>query len=62
MKDGVEINDKVQLGVYIFNEMELDTPYGAVTGIGKGIKKIMELLILVAMQERGMENRNWVWL
>ena len=51
MKDGVEINDKVQLGVYIFNELELDTPYGSVAGIGKAGKD-NGVLILVAMQER----------
>ncbi len=51
MKDGVEINDKVQLGVYIFNELELDTPYGAVAGIGKA-EKDNGVLILVAMKEQ----------
>ena len=51
MKDGVEINDMVQLGVYIFNELELETPYGAVTGIGKAGKD-NGVLVLVAMQER----------
>ena len=34
-KDGAEINDIVELGVYIFNEMPLDTPNGPVVGIGK---------------------------
>ena len=33
--DGTEINDIVQLGVYIFNELPLDTPSGPVVGIGK---------------------------
>ncbi|WGM89851.1 MAG: TPM domain-containing protein [Candidatus Bathyarchaeum tardum] len=51
MKDGVEINDKVQLGVYIFNELELDTPYGSVVGLGKA-EKNNGILILVAMQDR----------
>ena len=51
MKDGVEINDKVQLGVYIFNELPLDTPGGAVVGIGKKGKD-NGVLILIAMEER----------
>ena len=50
-KDGVEINDKVQLGVYIFNELELDTPSGKVKGIGKA-EKDNGVLILVAIQDR----------
>jgi uncharacterized protein len=50
-KDGVEINDKVQLGVYIFNELELDTPSGSVVGIGKA-ERDNGVLILVAMQDR----------
>lgn len=50
-KDGVEINDKVQLGVYIFNELALDTPSGPVVGIGKA-EKDNGVLILVAMEER----------
>ena len=50
-KDGVEINEKVQLGVHIFNELELDTPSGPVVGIGKK-EKDNGVLILVAMLER----------
>jgi uncharacterized protein len=49
-KDGVEINDIVQLGVYIFNEMPLDTPSGSVVGIGKK-EKDNGVLILIAMTE-----------
>ena len=48
-KDGAEINDIVQLGVYIFNEMELDTPSGKVVGIGKKGKD-NGVLILIAME------------
>ena len=50
-KDGIEINDITQLGVYIFNELPLDTPSGAVVGIGK-TGKDNGVLILVAMEER----------
>ncbi|MCW4014774.1 MAG: TPM domain-containing protein [Candidatus Bathyarchaeota archaeon] len=50
-KDGVEINDIVQLGVYIFNELPLDTPSGSVVGIGKKGKD-NGVLVLVAMEER----------
>ena len=50
-KDGSEINDKVQLGVYIFNELPLDTPSGSVVGIGKKGKD-NGVLILVAMEDR----------
>jgi uncharacterized protein len=50
-KDGSEINDIVELGVYIFNEMELDTPSGEVVGIGKKDKD-NGVLVLVAMQDR----------
>ena len=50
-KDGVEINDIVQLGVYIFNELPLDTPSGPVVGIGKKGKD-NGVLVLVAMEER----------
>ena len=49
--DEAEINDKVQLGVYIFNELPLDTPSGPVIGIGKK-EKDNGVLILVAMKER----------
>jgi len=49
-KDGVEINDEVPLGVYIFNELPLDTPSGSVVGIGKKGKD-NGVLILVAMNE-----------
>jgi uncharacterized membrane protein YgcG len=51
MKDGIELNDKVQLGVYIFNELSLDTPSGSVVGIGKKGKD-NGVLILIAMAER----------
>jgi len=50
-KDGVEINDKLQLGVYIFNELALDTPSGSVVGIGKKGKD-NGVLVLVAMKEQ----------
>jgi len=50
-KDETELNDIVQLGVYIFNEMELDTPSGRVVGIGKKGKD-NGVLVLVAMEER----------
>ena len=50
-KDGVEINDIVQLGVYIFNELPLDTPSGPVVGIGKKGKD-NGVLVLAAMEER----------
>ena len=49
--DGSEINDIVQLGVYIFNELPLDTPSGQVVGIGKSGKD-NGVLVLVAMEER----------
>ena len=51
MKDGTELNDKVQLGVYIFNELPLDTPSGSVVGIGKKGKD-NGVLVLVAMADR----------
>jgi len=50
-KDGSEINEIVQLGVYIFNELPLDTPSGPVVGIGKKGKD-NGVLVLVAMEER----------
>jgi len=50
-EDGSEINDIVQLGVHIFNEMPLDTPSGEVVGIGKKGKD-NGVLVLVAMEER----------
>jgi uncharacterized protein len=50
-KDGTEIHDIVQLGVYIFNELPLDTPSGQVVGIGKKGKD-NGVLVLVAMEER----------
>jgi len=50
-KDGSEINDIVQLGVYIFNELPLNTPSGQVVGIGKKGKD-NGVLVLVAMEER----------
>jgi len=51
MKEGTELNDIVQLGVYIFNELPLDTPSGTVIGIGKK-EKDNGVLILIAMEER----------
>jgi len=50
-KDGTEIQEIVQLGVYIFNELPLDTPSGPVVGIGKKGKD-NGVLVLVAMEER----------
>jgi uncharacterized protein len=50
-KDGTELNEIVQLGVYIFNELPLDTPSGPVVGIGKKGKD-NGVLVLVAMEER----------
>ena len=50
-KDGNEISDITQLGVYIFNELSLDTPSGAVVGIGKKGKD-NGVLVLVAIQDR----------
>jgi uncharacterized protein len=50
-KDGTELNDIVQLGVYVFNELPLDTPSGPVVGIGKKGKD-NGVLVLVAMEER----------
>jgi uncharacterized protein len=50
-KDGTELNDIVQLGVYIFNELSLDTPSGPVVGIGKKGKD-NGILVLVAMEDR----------
>jgi len=50
-KDGTKLNDIVQLGVYIFNELPLDTPSGPVVGIGKKGKD-NGVLVLVAMEER----------
>ncbi len=49
--DGSEINDIVQLGVYIFNELPLDTPSGQVVGIGKKGKD-NGVLVLVAVEDR----------
>jgi uncharacterized protein len=50
-KDGSEINDITQLGVYIFNELPLDTPSGQVVGIGKKGKD-NGVLVLVAIEDR----------
>ena len=50
-KDGTELNDIVQLGVYIFNEYPLDTPSSPVVGIGKKGKD-NGVLVLVAMEEQ----------
>lgn len=51
LKDGSEIHDITQLGVYIFNEMPLDIPNGTVVGIGKKGKD-NGVLVLVAIEER----------
>ena len=48
--DGYEINEIVKLGVYIFNELALDTPKGQVVGIGK-TGKDNGVLVLVAMEQ-----------
>jgi uncharacterized protein len=50
-KDGTEIHNIVQLGVYIFNELPLDTPSGPVVGIGKTGKN-NGVLVLVAIADR----------
>ena len=48
--DGHEVTGIVQLGVYIFNELHLETPTGSVVGIGKkGLDN--GVLVLVAMEE-----------
>ncbi len=49
--DGVEINDIVKLGVFVFNDLPLDVLDGTQTGIGKSGKD-NGVLVLVAMQER----------
>lgn len=49
--EGSEIHEIVHLGVYIFNEMPLDTPNGMVVGIGKKGKD-NGVLILVVIEER----------
>ncbi len=48
---GQEINDIVQLGVYVFNNMPLDVYDGTQTGIGKSGKD-NGILVLVALDER----------
>jgi uncharacterized membrane protein YgcG len=48
---GQEINDIVQLGVYVFNDMPLDVFDGTQTGIGKS-RKDNGVLVLVALDER----------
>jgi len=56
VKDGLEINDIVQLGVYIFNELPLDTPSGQVVGIGKkGKNNGVLILVAIADQEWRIE-------
>ena len=50
-KQGKEITDIVELGVYIFNEMELETYDGSQIGIGKPGKD-NGVLILIAIEER----------
>ena len=49
--EGSEINEIVKLGVFIFNQLPLETPNGAVTGIGKK-EKDNGVLVLVAIEER----------
>jgi uncharacterized protein len=48
---GQEINDIVQLGVYIFNDLPLEVYNGNQTGIGKSGKD-NGVLVLVALDER----------
>jgi uncharacterized protein len=48
---GQEINDIVQLGVYVFNDMPLEVYDGTQTGIGKSGKD-NGVLVLVALDER----------
>lgn len=48
---GNEINDITKLGVYVFNDMELDVYDGTQKGIGKAGKD-NGVLLLVALQER----------
>ncbi len=50
-RSGQEINDIVQLGGYIFNDMPLDVYDGAQTGIGKSGKD-NSVLVLVALNEQ----------
>jgi uncharacterized protein len=49
--NGRELNEIVELGVYIFNELPLDTPNGPVVGIGK-TGKDNGVLVLVAIDEQ----------
>ena len=48
---GKEINDIVELGVYVFNKLPLDVYDGTQTGIGKSGKD-NGVLVLVALDER----------
>jgi hypothetical protein len=50
-KQGNEINDIVELGVYIFNEGDLETFDGSQVGIGKPGKD-NGVLVLIAVEER----------
>lgn len=50
-KQGNEINDIVTLGVYIYNELPLETLDGTQTGIGKAGKD-NGILILLALEEQ----------
>jgi uncharacterized membrane protein YgcG len=50
-KQGNEINDIVELGVYIFNEGELETLDGSQIGIGKPGKD-NGVLVLIAVEEQ----------
>src|SRR3989337_2162616 len=50
-KQGNEINDIVELGVYIFNDMELETYDGSQIGIGKKGKD-NGVLVLIAVEEQ----------
>lgn len=49
--EGSEINEIVKLGVFIFNQLPLETPNGAVAGIGKN-EKDNGVLVLIAIEER----------
>ena len=50
-KQGNEIDDIVELGVYIFNEAELETFDGSQIGIGKP-RKDNGVLVLIAVEEQ----------
>src|SRR3990172_4833517 len=50
-KQGNEINDIVELGVYIFNDLELETYDGSQIGVGKAGKD-NGVLVLIAVEEQ----------